>query len=94
LGKVEMSQTGVFLAFSTGPEWLWGDGELFLPEAWFGAQKKKLGKRLGLPKERVFATKIELGWEMVERVANEGSSPSKGWRTIPCMGVVSGCGAT
>ena len=94
LGKVEMSQTGVFLAFSTGHEWLWLDGELFLPEAWFGAQKKKLGKRLGLPKERVFATKIELGWEMVERVANEGSSPSKGWRTIPCMGVVSGCGAT
>jgi SRSO17 transposase len=27
LGKVEMSQTGVFLAFSTGHEWLWLDGE-------------------------------------------------------------------
>jgi SRSO17 transposase len=78
LGKVEISQTGVFLAFSTGCEWLWVDGELFLPEAWFGAQKKKLGKRLGWPKEREFATKIELGWEMIERVASEGEFKIKG----------------
>ena len=78
MGKVEMSQTGVFLAFSTGREWLWVEGELFLPESWFAAEKKKLRRRLGLPKERVFATKIELGWEMVERLAGEGELNIKG----------------
>ena len=78
LGKVEMSQTGVFLAFSTGREWLWVEGELFLPEAWCAAGKAPLRKRLGLPKERVFATKLELGWQMVERVAAEGELNLKG----------------
>ena len=78
MGKVEMSQTGVFVAFSTGREWLWVEGELFLPEDWFGAGKKKLRKRLGLPKEREFATKIELGWQMVERLAEEGELKIKG----------------
>jgi SRSO17 transposase len=41
LGKVEMNQTGGFLAFSTGHEWLWVDGELFLPEAWFEKSGKE-----------------------------------------------------
>ncbi len=78
LGKVEMSQTGVFLAFSTGREWLWVAGELFLPEAWFAASRQALRERLGLPKERAFATKIELGAQMVERVVGEGELKIKG----------------
>lgn len=78
LGKVEMSQTGVFLAFSTGREWLWVDGELFVPEAWFEASRKELRERLGLPKERVFASKLELGAQMVERVVSEGELKIKG----------------
>ena len=78
LGKVEMSQTGVFLAFSTGREWLWVDGELFLPEAWFEESRKDLRERLGLPGERVFATKIELGAQMVERVVSERKLKIKG----------------
>ena len=78
LGKVEMSQTGVFLAFSTGREWLWVEGEMFLPEAWFEKSRQGLRQRLGLPAERVFATKIELGAQMVERVADEGELKIKG----------------
>ena len=78
LGKVEMSQTGVFLAFSTGREWLWVDGELFLPEAWFEESRKELRERLGLPKERGFATKIELGAQLVERVVSEGELKIRG----------------
>lgn len=78
LGKVEMSQTGVFLAFSTGREWLWVDGELFIPQAWFEDSRKEKRKRLGLPTERVFATKIELGAQMVERVVSEKDLKIKG----------------
>jgi hypothetical protein len=36
LGKIEMSQVGTFLGFAKGTLWTWIDGELFLPEAWFG----------------------------------------------------------
>jgi len=43
LGKVEMSQVGVFLSLATPSVNTWIDGELFLPEAWFeveGAEQR------------------------------------------------------
>lgn len=72
LGKVEMSQVGVFLAFYKGVVWTWVDGELFLPEHWFGPDMAAERKRVGVPAERQFATKIELGWRMIQRVKANG----------------------
>ncbi len=42
LGKVDLSQVGVFLAYARGLNWSWVDGELFLPEGWFAADKTEL----------------------------------------------------
>jgi|SRR5215207_142847 len=72
LGKIEMSQVGTFLAYANDGLWTWIDGELFLPQQWFGNQMAKEGRRLGVPADRKFATKIELGWQMIERVSAEG----------------------
>jgi SRSO17 transposase len=72
LGKVEMSQVGTFLAFYKGVVWTWVDGELFLPEHWFTPEMTKERKRVGVPPERQFATKIELGWRMIQRVKANG----------------------
>lgn len=72
LGKIEMSQVGVFLAFYKDVVWTWVDGELFLPEHWFGADMAKARKRAGVPQDRQFATKIELGWRMIQRVQANG----------------------
>jgi SRSO17 transposase len=72
LGKVEMSQVGVFLAFYKELVWTWVDGELFLPEHWFTSEMASERKRVGVPEERKFATKIELGWRMIERVKAHG----------------------
>jgi len=72
LGKIDMSQVGTFLAYACEGDWLWIDGELFLPEHWFTRQMAKERKRLGVPPGRKFATKIELGWQMIERVSSEG----------------------
>ncbi len=72
LGKVETSQVGTFLAFVNQDLWTWVDGELFLPAAWFSPQKKELRKKLGVAKEREFATKIELGFKMIIRAQEEG----------------------
>ena len=68
-GKIEMSQVGTFLVFAHLPTatWTWVDGELFVPADWFTDPKKAERERLGFPKERVFATKIELGWQMLQR---------------------------
>jgi SRSO17 transposase len=72
LGKVEMSQVGVFLAFYKDVVWTWVDGELFLPQHWFAADMAKTRQRVGVPKERQFATKVELGWRMIQRVKANG----------------------
>ena len=61
LGKVELSQVGVFLAFYKEGLWTWVDGELFLPKHWFTPEMKQERRRLGVPQERQFATKVELG---------------------------------
>ena len=72
LGKIEMSQVGTFLAFFKGVVWTWVDGELFLPEHWFTPEMADERKRVGIPTERQFATKIELGWQMIQRVKVNG----------------------
>lgn len=74
LGKVEMSQVGTFLAYANDGIWTWIDGELFLPQSWFGPGTAKERARLGVPPGRRFATKIELGWQMIQRVQAEGLS--------------------
>jgi len=72
LGKLEMSQVGTFLAFFKGVVWTWVDGELFLPEHWFTPEMAAERKRVGIPDDRRFATKIQLGWRMIQRVKAKG----------------------
>jgi SRSO17 transposase len=77
LGKVDMSQVGVFLAYANlthvnRPMWTWVDGELFLQEHWFTPEMAELYQQLGIPPERTFQTKIELGWKMIQRVQANG----------------------
>jgi SRSO17 transposase len=74
MGKVELSQVGTFLALANEAQrfWTWSDGELFLPERWFAPERAKLRQRLGVPHDRQFVTKIELGWQMIQRVRAAG----------------------
>ena len=71
-GKVDNSQVGVFLTLAKGTFWTWVDGEVFLPEAWFSPAYAEHRRRVGLPAERVFQTKIELGWQMIQRARANG----------------------
>lgn len=66
LGKVEMSQVGVFLALAKDGYRTWIDGELYLAEKWFIQAYKQRRKKLKIPKERQFQTKLELALVMVE----------------------------
>lgn len=74
LGKVEVSQVGTFLALANEVArcWSWIDGELFVPERWFAPAMAKRRQHLGIPPERAFATKIALGWRMIQRVRAAG----------------------
>jgi SRSO17 transposase len=72
LGKVDLCQVGVFAALVTPQAWLWVDGELYLPESWFGSAQTELRKRVGVPESRKFQTKPELAWQLVQRLQQQG----------------------
>jgi len=71
-GKVDMSQVGVYLTLANGPLCTWIDGEVFIPEKWFAAEAAAKRRKVGLPEDRQFQTKIELGWEMIQRMQARG----------------------
>jgi SRSO17 transposase len=71
-GKVDMSQVGVYLTLANGPLCTWIDGEVFIPEKWFEPEAAAKRQKVGLPEDRQFQTKIELGWEMIQRAQARG----------------------
>ena len=74
LGKIELSVTTVGLTYAhpaTGT-WVLIDGELFLQEMWFTEAYAERRQKVGLPPERTFATKPELGLQMIRRAQARG----------------------
>jgi SRSO17 transposase len=66
-GKVDLGQVGVALGYAQAGTWLMVDAELYLPEGWFTEEYADLRRRGHIPKERVFASKVDLGLAMIER---------------------------
>jgi len=66
-GKVDTCQVAVFLSLAKGKFSCWLDGEVFLPQKWFGEAYEAHRQRSGIPDERVFQTKLELGLGMIRR---------------------------
>lgn len=69
LGTVDRCHVGVCLAFATETRWTWIDGALLLPEPWFAPEGATARPRRGIPQGRPFATKVELGWQMIQTAA-------------------------
>lgn len=76
-GKVDTCQVSVVLGYAnwkSGPWTTWAlvDSELFLPEEWFTPDFALERHKLGVPPERQFQTKPELGLEMIRRAKTQG----------------------
>jgi SRSO17 transposase len=71
-GKVDVCQVGVFVSIAKNGINCWIDGEIFIPEHWFDDVHTELRKQVGIPKKRTFQTKLELGWELVQRAQARG----------------------
>ena len=69
MGKVDVCRVDTCLTYANATVGLWAmvDGELFLPQEWFGPDFAQRRKELGIPEERTFETKIALGLKMVKR---------------------------
>jgi SRSO17 transposase len=74
LGKTEMSQVGVFLSLTNNGYHNWIDGELYFPKKWFTDEYAAKRKRIGMPENRTFATKLELALQMTKRAYENGVS--------------------
>ena len=74
LGKVELSVTTVGLTYAHPATGTWAliDGELFLQEMWFTADYAERRKAVGLPDEHVFASKPDLGLQLILRAQARG----------------------
>jgi SRSO17 transposase len=72
MGKVDLGRVDTCLTYANGGLWAMVDGELFLPEEWFGEAFAQTRHELGIPPERTFETKIALGLKMVKRVKANG----------------------
>jgi len=72
MGKVDLCRVDTCLTYANGGLWAMVDGELFLPEEWFGAAFAQRRTELGIPVERCFETKLQLGLKMIKRVKAHG----------------------
>ncbi len=72
VGKIAMGQVGVALGYYAAEVWTMVDAELFLPEIWFDEEHKKMHRRLHIPLDREFRTKLEIGLALIDRARANG----------------------
>ncbi len=70
LGKKENCQVGVLLAYSSPSGHAFIDRELYLPKEWTGDVERL--KAAGVPQDMAFATKPEIGRQMLQRASDAG----------------------
>jgi SRSO17 transposase len=71
-GKIDLGQVGVALGYFKHGLWAMVDAELYLPEVWFDQDHAPLRERWHIPAERPFATKSELGLQLIRRAQAQG----------------------
>ena len=72
LGKVDLGQVGVALSYSVEDFWVLVDAQLYLPVNWFDADHAKLRRRLHIPEGLLFASKPQIGLDLVRRAQRQG----------------------
>jgi SRSO17 transposase len=72
IGQVDVCRVDTCLPSANGGLWAMVDGELFWPDEWCGAAFAQRRPELGIPAERRFETKLQLGLKMGKRVKAHG----------------------
>jgi SRSO17 transposase len=71
-GKTENCQCGVFTSFTSEVGYGLLEGRLYLPKPWFSPEYQQRREACHVPKEVVFATKIEIALELLKRQIEGG----------------------
>jgi len=74
IAKVDLCRVDTCLIYANLTQRLWtmADAELFIAHKWFSAEYAQLRARVGIPPARRFATKLELGLQMIRRCQHSG----------------------
>lgn len=72
MGKIDECQVSVVLGYANWqtapwPTWAFVDSQLYLAEAWFSPDFAELRQKLGVPEDRQYASKPDLGLQMIRR---------------------------
>lgn len=70
--QVERCQVGVYLAYAHEHTWSRVDGELYIPESWFRTGSEQRRQKAGIPAERGYQKKTDLGWQMIQHAQSAG----------------------
>ena len=73
LGKVCSCQVGVFVAYASLKGYTLVDGQLFVPQDWFGEQMADLRQEVGLPTELTFRTKPQIAVDLLQAIVARGT---------------------
>ena len=71
-GKVDVSQVAVVASYRQSGIWSLVDAQLFFPQNWFTPEKKELWKKLHIPQETTFKTKLDIARELIDRTISNG----------------------
>lgn len=77
LGKQENCQSGVFVGYTSRRGYGLVDRQLYMPQAWFGAQYAERRRKCGIPPELGFYTKIEIAVGLLEKQMQRGLLPGR-----------------
>lgn len=68
LGKVENSQSGVFVAYSSKKGYGLLSGRLYMPEKWFSDEYAERRKKTMVPEDLIFKTKPQIASELINDI--------------------------
>jgi SRSO17 transposase len=74
-GKVDNCQAAVWVAYASGKGHTLLDCRLYLPNEWFEPASRLRWRRCGIPEGTRFRTKLQLAWEMIEKLQAQGAVP-------------------
>jgi len=74
MGKVDLCRVDTCLIYANLRRRLWTmvDGELFIARRWFSDAYRRRREQTAIPTEREFATKLDLGLQMIKRCCASG----------------------
>jgi SRSO17 transposase len=72
LGKVCSCQVGVFVGYASAKGYTLIDGQLFVPQDWFGEQMATIREDVGLPTDLTFLTKPQIAARLLQAIDARG----------------------